>query len=49
MKLEKKVKEEMEKLPPQFNLLENIRNKNSNQIIVCKDLKLIIAICFIIY
>ena len=25
-----KVKEEMEKLPPQFNLLENIRNKNSN-------------------
>ena len=30
IEVREKVKEEMEKLPPQFNLLENIRNKNSN-------------------
>ena len=29
IEVRKKVKEEMEKLPPQFNLLENIRNKTS--------------------
>ena len=49
IEVKEEVSKKMEKLPPQFNLLENIRNKNSNQIIVCKDLKLIIAICFIIY
>ena len=27
IEVREKVKEEMEKLPPQFNLLENIRNK----------------------
>ena len=30
IEVREKVKKEMEKLPPQFNLLENIRNKNSN-------------------
>ena len=29
IEVREKVKEEMEKLPPQFNLLENIRNKTS--------------------
>ena len=43
-KIKEKVKEEMEKLPPQFNILKSIKIKLKE--IVCLHLKLIIAICF---